>query len=61
MIEKKIDETGKKLQNIGCFLTLILTVPIVLTFILGVPGLIIGSIIALIAILGALAKKEKKG
>jgi len=59
MDEKKLEETGKKLQNIGCILTLMFTVPIVLTIFLGIPGLIIGIIIAIICIAGILSKKEK--
>jgi len=59
MDEKKLEETGKKLQNIGCLLTLMFTVPIVLTIFLGIPGLIVGIIIAIIGIAGILSKKEK--
>lgn len=59
MDEKKLEETGKKIQKIGCLLTLAVTVPIVLTALFGVPGLIIGVFIALIAIVGMLSKKGK--
>jgi len=59
MNEKKIEETGKKLQKIGCLLTLAVTVPIVLTAFLGIPGLVIGIFIALIAVVSMLRKKEK--
>ena len=59
MDEKKLEETGKKLEKIGCFLTLVLTVPIVLTIFFGIPGLAIGIIIALITVIGALSKKQK--
>ena len=59
MDEKKLEETGKKLQKIGCLLTVAITVPIVLTVLLGVPGLIIGIIIAVVAVASMLGKKEK--
>jgi hypothetical protein len=60
MGEKKLEEVGEKLQKIGCLLTLMFTVPIVLTLFFGIPGLIIGIIIAIIGIAGVLGKKKEK-
>jgi len=59
MDEKKLEETGKKLQKVGCLLTIAVTVPIVLTVLLGVPGLIIGIFIAVVAVVSMLSKKGK--
>jgi len=59
MNEDKIKQVGTKMQKLGCFLTLVLTIPIVLTLFLGVPGLIIGGIIAIIAIISFLSQKKK--
>jgi len=59
MNEKKVAETGKKLQKIGCALTLMFTIPIILTIFLGIPGLILGIILAVVGIVSLLSKKKK--
>ena len=59
MDDKKIEEVSKKIGNIGCLLTLIFTVPIVLTVFLGPVGLVLGIIIAVIGVIVILSKKGK--
>lgn len=54
---KKIEDFGKKTQQLGCLLTVLITIPILLTVFLGIPGLIIGSIIAILGIVGQFKKK----
>jgi len=58
MDDKKLKQTGEKMQQIGCILTLLFTVPIILLIFLGVPGLIVGILIAIIGIIGILSKKK---
>lgn len=50
---KKIEEAGKKMQNIGCLLTGIITIPIIGLIFLGVPGLIIGIVVGGLIAYGA--------
>lgn len=64
---KKLDDVGSKIQSIGCLLTVLITIPIILiiglTIWLGPLGLIIGIIIsAIIALIGisAVIKKRKQ-
>jgi tetratricopeptide (TPR) repeat protein len=59
MDEKKFKKKGKKIERIGIFLILVLTIPIVLTLIFSILGLIIGIIIAAVTFIGMLNKKEK--
>lgn len=42
---EKMNETGKKVQKVGCLLTLIITIPLLLTVFFGIFGFIIGAII----------------
>lgn len=49
---EKLDKAGKSMSKLGGKLTLMFTVPILLTLFFGVPGLIIGIVIAL-AVLGS--------
>lgn len=50
-MEDKFKKAGNKMQAIGCLLTIVLTIPIILTFIFGPTGLVIGLVIGLIAFL----------
>jgi len=59
MDDENLKQVGKKIEQLGCILTLIFTVPIVLLLFLGAPGLIIGIIIAIIGVAGVLSKKKK--
>jgi len=61
MDDKKIEQASKKMGHIGCLLTLIFTVPIVLTVFLGPIGLILGIVIAVLGVVGILSRKGKGG
>lgn len=56
---KKMQETGKKMKGLGCLLTILITVPIILTLFLGPIGLVLGGIIFVVGLVGAF--KSKKG
>lgn len=58
---KKMQNAGEKMQGCGCLLTLVITVPLILSIWLGTAGMVIGGIVALLAIAAYFAKgKEKK-
>jgi len=57
--DDKLYKTGKKLENIGCVLTLVVTVPILATMFFGVIGLVMGIVFAVIVIIALLSKKAK--
>jgi len=57
---EKIDNLSKNFKKIGCLFTLLITIPIILTIFLGIPGLIIGVILAIIGIGSILKKKNNK-
>ncbi len=48
------------MQRVGCLLTIVFTIPIVLTFIMGIPGLIIGVLIAIVGITAFFMSDKKK-
>ena len=50
------ERAGKKMQNIGCALTLLLTLPIAGLFIFGPVGGIIGGVIGLLIFAGMFMK-----
>ncbi|MCK9326101.1 MAG: HIRAN domain-containing protein [Bacteroidales bacterium] len=60
--EKKMEETGKKMQRVGCMLTGLITLPIIGVLIGGPIGLVIGFIIGILMFIGALSqgKREKQ-
>lgn len=49
---KKVEEAGQRMQAWGCLLTILLTIPIVLTVIWGPVGLGIGVLIAILYLIG---------
>lgn len=49
---EKVQDLGNRMQRVGCLLTLLVSVPIILTIILGIPGLIIGGILAILVMVG---------
>ncbi len=53
---KKVEEAGQKMQAWGCLLTVLITVPIILTIFFGPAGLGIGALIAILFLIG---KKKK--
>jgi len=55
---KKMETTGKKIQGLGCLLTMLFTIPIVLTIFLGSFGLVIGIFVAIIGLVGYFKKKD---
>ena len=55
---KKMQDFGKKGQKLGGTLTVLITIPIILTIWLGVWGAVIGGLIFIIGLAGALSKKE---
>ncbi|MCK9324466.1 MAG: hypothetical protein M0P69_03125 [Bacteroidales bacterium] len=54
---KKMQDAGKNIQKTGCALTVMLTIPILLTVFMGLPGAIIGGIIFLAGAAGMMKKK----
>lgn len=46
----KFDKVGKSMSKLGRKLTLMFTVPILLTIFFGIPGLIIGIVIAIVVL-----------
>ena len=59
-LQQKTKEFGEKLQSIGCLLTVLLTIPIILTIVMGVPGLIISIIIIVAYLYGNKKQKDEK-
>lgn len=55
---KKLETTGAKIQGLGCLLTILITIPILLTVFLGPLGLGIGIVIAILGLVGHLKKKD---
>ncbi len=53
---EKMKKTGEKMQAMGCLLTLVLTIPIVLLLFFGPVGLGVG---VLIAVVGLAIRKRK--
>lgn len=49
---KKVEEAGQKMQAWGCLLTVLITIPIILTIFFGPVGLGIGVFIAIIFLAG---------
>ena len=58
MEKNKMQQTGEKIQKMGCAMTLLFTIPIVLTIFLGIPGLIIGGIVAIAGVVGMIKQKD---
>ncbi len=58
--ENKLRAAGEKMQRLGCMLTVLLTVPILLTLFLGIPGLIIGGLVFVLGLAGFLGSGKKK-
>jgi len=44
-MQEKTKELGEKIQSLGCLLTVLFTIPLILTIFLGIPGSIIGFIL----------------
>ncbi len=57
--EKKMEETGKKMQRVGCMLTGLITLPIIGVLIGGPIGLVIGLIIGVLIFVGALSQGKR--
>ncbi len=55
---EKMEGCGKKMEQLGCLLTGLVTLPILGVLFLGTPGLIIGIIAGVVIAAGAIAKKE---
>ena len=55
----KIKQAGEKMQRIGCALTLMITIPLILTIFLGPLGLVIGGIIFFIGLAGMFKSGKK--
>ncbi|HZK00928.1 MAG TPA: hypothetical protein VFC79_13005 [Tissierellaceae bacterium] len=49
---KKVEEAGQKMQAWGCLLTVLITVPVILTIFFGPIGLGIGALIAVLFLIG---------
>ena len=58
MEKNKMQQTGEKMQKVGCAMTLLFTIPIILTIFLGIPGLIIGGIVAIAGVVGIFKQKD---
>lgn len=54
---RKMEELGNNMQSLGCLLTVLLTIPIVLTIILGPLGLGISIVVIILFLMGRGSKK----
>ena len=54
---QKFETAGKKMQSIGCAMTLLITLPVVGLLIGGVVGGVIGGVIGLLLFVGMLVAK----
>jgi len=55
----KFEKAGKKMQQMGCTMTLLITLPIVGFAALGIGGLIIGLVLGVIIFAGMQSKDKK--
>ena len=53
---QKMQETGKKVQSVGCLMTGLITIPIIGVVAWGIPGLIIGLTIGGLIAFAAMKK-----
>ena len=58
--EEEWKKAGKSVQNAGCVLTLVLTIPILGLVTLGIPGLLIGVVVGSFFLYGMYSKKAQK-
>ena len=58
--EQKAEEIGKKIQNLGCLLTSIFTIPLIGALLFGIVGLIVGAIIGMVIIAGMIGNTKSK-
>ena len=58
--EEKMREVGKKMQKMGCAMTFMITLPILGAAFIGLPGLLIGLVIAGIGMVGIWSGDDKK-
>lgn len=54
----KMQKTGDKMSSVGTTLTIGITIPILLTIFLGIPGFIVGAIIFIGTLGSVFSKKE---
>ncbi|MFO8059481.1 MAG: hypothetical protein R6U70_02320 [Bacillota bacterium] len=59
--QDRLQKTSRKMQQLGCLLTALITVPVLGTLFLGIPGLIMGIIIAGIVLIAQSKKKHDAG
>jgi len=59
-VSQKFDAAGKKMQSIGCALTLLITLPVIGTLVGGVVGGIIGGAIGLLLFVGMFVGGKKQ-
>ncbi len=55
---EKLEGCGKKMEQLGCLLTGLITLPVLGVLFLGIPGLIIGIIVGIMIAAGAITKEE---
>lgn len=55
----KLNNIGKALTEVGCLMTLLVTLPVLGFLLLGITGLIIGFVIGLLGAAGILTRKGK--
>lgn len=55
--QQKVEAAGKKVQKVGLWLTVLITIPILLTVFLGVLGTAIGGVIVIAGLVGLFTKK----
>ena len=58
MEKNKGQVLGEKMQKMGCAMTLLFTIPIILTLFLGIPGIIVGGIVAIAGVVGMMKQKD---
>lgn len=53
-------EVGLKMQAVGCLLTIVFSIPLVLGALFGMPGLIVGVVISLVVLGSAIKSTIQK-
>ena len=59
-IEERTKDLGEKITSLGCLLTVVLTVPIILTVLLGPLGLFISAGVVGLFVIGKINQKKEK-
>ncbi len=59
-MSKKVQDTGKKIQGVGCLLSAVITLPILGLVLLGPVGLVLGSVVGGLIVAGMVKQAKEK-